>query len=133
MARTPKQLYKGTATKVIVHEEGIAAFLQMNKPVRDMLVHTAQAVADEAQRTASSAEEGPGGRIDGYSAAGFSVQWEARGGKRPRVNISSNAEKETFLAAHFHSQLRDGVGHLRAALYKIAPGTHKIFTGKYKR
>lgn len=131
--KTPKQLYKGTASKVVVHEEGISAFLQMNKSVRDMLVHTAQAVAAEAQSTASSAEEGPGGRIDGYANAGFSVEWESRGGKRPRVNIKSNADKETFLAAHFHTQLRDGVSHLRAALYKIAPGTHKIFTGKYKR
>lgn len=106
-----------SGARVIVHEEGIAAFLQMNKPVRDMLVRTAQAVADEAAKTASSAEKGPGGRIDGYASAGFAVEWESRGGKRPRVNIKSLADIKTALAAHFHSQRRDGVGHLRAALY----------------
>jgi hypothetical protein len=120
------------STRVVVHEDGIADFLEMNPGVKAQLMGVAEQVAAKAQATASSAEEGSGGRITGYSAAGFSVEWESRGGKRPRVNIRSNADKKTFLAAHFHSQKRDGVGHLRAALYAIAPGTHKIFSGNYK-
>lgn len=121
-----------SGARVVVHEDGIADFLRMNKPVRDMMVGLAQQVADEAQATASSAENGPGGRIDGYAAAGFSVQWESRGG-RPRVNIVSNADPKTFLAAHFYSQLRDGVGHLRAALYKFSTGNYKVFKGSYRK
>lgn len=129
-----KSLFSASGkTRVVVHEEGIADFLEMNPAIREDMLGVAQQVANEAQRTASRAEEGAGGRIDGYAAAGFSVVWEARGGKRPRVNIVSNAPQKTFLAAHFHTQLRDGVGHLRAALYAIAPGNHKIFTGKYRR
>lgn len=122
----------GGSTRVIVHEDGIADFLEMNPAVKAQLMGVAEQVATEAQRTASSAENGDGGRISGYASAGFSVEWESRGGKRPRVNIKSNADKKTFLAAHFHTQKRDGVAHLRAALYKVAPGTHKIFGGKYK-
>jgi hypothetical protein len=108
-----------SGARVVVHEEGIALFLQMNKPVRDMLVKTAQAVAAEAQSTASEAEKGPGGSIDGYAAAGFEVEWQSRSGKRPRVNIKSRADIKTALAAHFSSQKRFGVAHLRAALYKL--------------
>lgn len=106
-----------SGARVVVHEEGIAAFLQMNKSVRDMLVKTAQDVADEAQKTASAAENGPGGTIDGYASAGFAVEWEARGGKRPRVNVRSQADPEIATAVHFYTQKRDGVAHLRAALY----------------
>lgn len=108
-----------SGARVVVHEDGIAAFLQMNKPVRDMLVQTAQAVASEAQSTASDAEKGPGGSIDGYAAAGFAVKWESRSGKRPRVIIKSLADIKTAMAAHFSSQKRFGVAHLRAALYKL--------------
>lgn len=114
-----KSLYSGnSATRVIVHEEGIAAFLQMNKPVRDMLIGVGQKVQANAQATADDAQNGAGGRIDGYAQAGFSVEWESRGGKRPRVNVRSNADTETATAVHFYTQKRDGVAHLRAALYK---------------
>ena len=78
----------------------------------------ANSVQGEAQATASSAEEGPGGTITGYASAGFSVVYEARG-KRPRVLIKSNADSATITAAHFHTQKRDGIAHLRAALYKF--------------
>lgn len=105
--------------KVEVDEAGLAEFVSQNKPLRDMLVSTAQAVANQAAATASDAEEGPGGRIDGYASAGFTVEYESRGGKRPRVNIKSNAPGAIAMAAHFHSQLKDGVGHLRAALYSV--------------
>jgi hypothetical protein len=107
-------------TRVIVDEAAISIFLQQNKPVRDLLVSTAQAVASEAQATASDAENGPGGTITGYASAGFSVEWESRGGKRPRVNIVSNADPETTTRAHFYTQRRDGVAHLRAALYNAS-------------
>ena len=107
------------SVRVQIHEEGIAAFLEQNKGVRDQLVSVAQGVAAEAQATADSAQGGSGGRISGYSEAGFSVVWDARGGKRPRVNVVSNADPLTALKAHFHTQKRDGVAHLRAALYKF--------------
>lgn len=108
--------------RVVVDEMGIAEFLETNPAIRDQVLGTAQAVAGRAQATASSAEEGAGGRIDGYAAAGFSVVWEARGGKRPRANIVSNADSETATAAHFHTQRRDGVAHLRAALRAVTGG-----------
>lgn len=106
-------------SKVIVHEEGIAAFLEENPAVKAQLMGVAGSVAAEAQATADSAQKGPGGRIDGYAEAGFSVEWEARGGKRPRVNVVSNADPKTALAVHFYTQKRDGVAHLRAALYRF--------------
>lgn len=105
--------------RVQIHEEGVAAFLQQNKAVRDQLVGVARGVAAEAQATADSAQNGSGGSISGYAEAGFSVVWESRGGKRPRVNVVSNADPKTSLAAHFHTQKRDGVAHLRAALYRF--------------
>lgn len=107
-----------TPVRVKIHEDGIAAFLQANKSVRDLLVQTAQAVQSNAEMTAQSAQKGPGGTIDGYAEAGFDVVWESRGGKRPRVLIRSLADKETAMAAHFYTQKRDGVAHLRAALYR---------------
>ena len=123
----------GKGTKVVIHEDGIADFLSMNKQVRDMMVGVAQQVAATAETTANAAQKGPGGRIDGYAEAGFSVEWEARGGRRPRVNVKSNADPATALAAHFHTQLVNGVGHLRAALYEHSTGEYKTFKGRYKR
>ena len=117
---------------VVVREEDVEYFLNKNKPFRDDLINAAKEVVSKAEATASDAEEGPGGRIDGYAAAGFSYEWESRPGSRPRVNIKSNADTKTMLAAHFHTQLRDGVGHLRAALYSVTNETYEKFTGKYK-
>ncbi len=105
--------------KVVIHEDGIAQFLRENKPVRDLMMHTAAQVAGEAESTAQSAQNGPGGTIYGYAEAGFSVEWEQRGGKRPRVNVISNSDPYMALAAYFHTLKRDGVDHLRAALYKF--------------
>jgi hypothetical protein len=86
--------------------------------MHQLLRSIGEQVAAEAQATADDAQNGPGGRIDGYAQAGFTVDVVARG-KRPRVDIRSNASPETALAAHFHSQRKNGVGHLRAALYKF--------------
>lgn len=105
--------------KIVWDESAFAEFISTEKAIRDLLVGTAQSVAAEAQNTADSAQEGPGGTISGYAEAGFSVQYEARGGKRPRVNVVSNADPKTALAAMFHTMKRDGVDHLRAALYKF--------------
>lgn len=105
--------------KIVFDEAAFAAFVAKNKYIRDELVYTAQAVQGEAQATADSAQNGAGGRLAGYAEAGFSVDYQSRGGNRPRVNISSNADPATALAAHFYTQKRDGVGHLRAALYKF--------------
>lgn len=104
--------------KVVVDNDAVAMFLRNNKPVRDLLAGEARKVATEAQATADAAQEGSGGRIDGYAQAGFSVRWVMRG-RRPRIDIVSNADPKTATAAHFHTQKRDGVAHLRAALYKI--------------
>lgn len=106
--------------KIVYDEQALTDLVNRNKYIRDELMGVAGAVAREAQATASEAEEGAGGTIDGYAAAGFSVEWQNRGGKRPRVNIKSNAPAETATAAHFHTQRRDGVAHLRAALYKFS-------------
>lgn len=103
--------------RIEYEKDGILNFLRANKPVRDMLVGTAQAVASNAQATAQDAQKGPEGRLTGYAEAGFAVQWEQRSG-RPRVIVKSLADIKTALAAHFYTQKRDGVGHLRAALYK---------------
>ncbi len=105
--------------RVVVHEEGISSLLVKNPALRAQLMGVASQVASEAQATADRAEEGSGGRISGYADAGFSVEWQVRGGKRPRINVVSNADTKTFLAAHFHTMKRDGVAHLRAALYKF--------------
>lgn len=102
---------------VIMHPEGLKALLY-DPAITGLLTDLGESVRTEAQATASSAEEGAGGRIDGYASAGFTVSYEARG-KRPRVLIKSNADGDTITAAHFHTQKRDGVGHLRAALYKF--------------
>lgn len=101
-----------------VDEQAFAEFIQRNKPIRDLLMDVAGKVKRNAESTAQSAQNGPGGRIDGYAEAGFQVVWEARGGKRPRVLIKSLADIQTALQAHFYTQKRDGVAHLRAALYK---------------
>jgi translation elongation factor EF-Ts len=105
--------------KVVVDEAALAEFIATNKPIRDLMVGVAQDVAAEAQATAQSAQEGPGGTIDGYAEAGFSVVYESRGLKRPRVNVVANADEKMALAAYFHTLKRDGVDHLRAALYKF--------------
>lgn len=117
MARRATPLF-GNGVKVKVDEAGISQFLQANKPVRDMLIRTAQAVAADAGATAQEAQKGPEGDLTGYAEAGFAVEWEARGGKRPRVNIRSLADIKTAMAVHFYTQKRDGVAHLRAALYR---------------
>jgi hypothetical protein len=78
----------------------------------------AQQVQDEAIATASAAENGSGGTLDGYSSAGF-FAGIMDGGNREVAIVSSKAEPEIAWAAHFHTIKRDGVGHLRAALYKF--------------
>lgn len=104
-------------TKVVVHEDGLRELLRVNKPIRDQMFQVANAVARVAQSTADSAQKGAGGRIAGYAEAGFSVTWEDNGKKRPHVNVTSNADPLTALKVLFYTQKRDGVAHLRAALY----------------
>lgn len=104
-------------TYVVFDESAFAQFVTDNPKIKAMLMDVGKNVAANAQASAQDAQEGPGGRLSGYAEAGFSVEFESRGGSRPRVNIRSKADIETALAAHFHTQRRDGVGHLRAALY----------------
>lgn len=105
--------------KVVFDEAAFAQFVAENKYIRDELVHTAQAVAAYAQSTASDAENGSGGTIDGYADAGFSVRYVRRDPKRPRVDVVSNADSKTATAVLFHTLKRDGIDHLRRALYKF--------------
>ena len=86
-----------------------------------LLAEEASKVQAEMEATASSAENGPGGTLDGYAAAGFTADVEARG-KRSRAVVRSNADPGLALRVHFHTQRRDGVAHLRAALYKFIGG-----------
>ena len=46
----------------------------LNDPaVKNQILAVAEAVKSAAEMTASSAEKGPGGNIDGYAQAGFRV------------------------------------------------------------
>jgi hypothetical protein len=104
--------------KVTVHNDALVTFLRENKPVRDLLAKQAATVKANAEASASEAENGSGGRITGYADAGFKIRWVMRG-RRPRIDIVSNADSKTVTAVHFYTQKRDGVAHLRAALYGI--------------
>jgi hypothetical protein len=105
----------GKKVRVDFNPADVDAWMEANPAIKNVFLSAGEAVAAEAQATASDAEEGPGGRIDGYAAAGFTVDWDTS--KRPQVKISSNADPETITAVHFHTMKRDGVAHLRAALY----------------
>ncbi len=105
--------------KVRIEYNEMAVGELLNSPAMlELLTSVGEDVRAEAQATADDAQNGSGGTIDGYAQAGFSVELVGRG-KRPRVDIRSNASPEVALAAHFNSQRKNGVGHLRAALYKF--------------
>lgn len=109
---------KFKVTGVYTDPKGVSDFLNDNRKFQDLMVDLGEQVAAEAQATADAAQLGSGGKISGYSEAGFTVEWERRD-RRPRVNIISNADEETFMRAYFYTQKRDGVAHLRKALYKF--------------
>jgi len=102
---------------VKVDHQGLIDLLANNQGLRDALASVANDVAAVAQSTASEAENGAGGRIDGYAEAGFTVKFQPGGPGRPGFEIHTNADPETATAVHFYTQKRDGVAHLRAALY----------------
>jgi len=88
----------------------------LNEPaVKNQILNVANSVKAKAESTASSAEKGPGGTIDGYSQAGFRVEWNTQ--RKPQARVYSNANPETFMKVYWYTQKRDGVTHLRAALY----------------
>ena len=84
----------------------------------EMLFGVGQQVASQAEATAQDAQRGPGGTISGYAEAGFFVGI-MESGDRPICIVSSKADSDTAWAAHFFTTKRNGVGHLRAALYKF--------------
>lgn len=91
----------------------------MHDPKMELLLFgIGQDVQQEAEATAQDAQRGPGGTISGYAEAGFFVGIE-NSGNRPICIVSSRADSETAWAAHFYTTKRDGVGHLRRALYKF--------------
>ena len=107
-----------SSVKIVVAPRAVENFLKENKPVRDLMAGVAAQVQSEAAGTANEAQNGAGGRLQGYAEAGFSIKW-IMNSKRPQIRIYSNADGETATKVHFYTQKRDGVGHLRAALYKF--------------
>ena len=89
--------------------------------MEQILMEQGEKVAEELRATASDAENGPGGTIDGYAAAGFSVVYEPRG-RRPRVVVKSNAPGDIALAAGFNYYRKKGQLHFLASLYKFIRG-----------
>ena len=83
--------------------------------VKNQILNVANDVKAKAVSTAAEAENGPGGTIDGYSQAGFRVEWNTE--RKPQARVYSNANPETFMKVYWYTQKRDGVTHLRAALY----------------
>ena len=106
------------SVKIIIHKDALADLVNDNAYIKNEVLGVAAQVRNEAAATAQSAQNGPGGSITGYAEGGFYVEWDDRG-KRPRANVVSGAPGDVAMAAHFHTQKRDGVGHLRAALYKF--------------
>jgi len=103
--------------KIETHD---AAFRDLLKS--DDMYKIVKSVADdvlaEAEATASDAEKGSGGTIDGYASSGFSIV-RKQGGTRVEAHVQSNASPEIFLKAFFYTAKRDGVAHIRRALYKF--------------
>jgi hypothetical protein len=102
------------------HEEGILDLMDA-VGMKEILTEQGEIVANELRSTASEAENGPGGTIDGYADAGFEVIYEARG-RRPRVVVKSNAPGDVALAAGFNYYRKKGQLHFLAALYKFMRG-----------
>lgn len=108
------------------HDDAFRAFLKSDD-IYNILDIIADGVLAEAEATASDAEKGAGGNIDGYASAGF-TKMKYKGGTRAEAIIVSKASEAIALAAHFYTQRRDGVGHLRAALYRFTKGiNHKKY------
>jgi hypothetical protein len=100
-------------------ERAFKSYITQSSDVDNAMRSVANDVANKARSTASDAENGSGGTISGYASAGFSVEVK-KGTKRNEYRVVSNADPKISLAAHFNSQRKNGVGHLRAALYAFA-------------
>jgi hypothetical protein len=103
--------------KIEMHNDVVQAFLKSDK-MYNHLKDIADKVQKEAAATASNAEDGAGGKIDGYAAAGFEV-FRHLGGTRVEAWIVSKADPYISWKAYWHTQKRDGVAHMRKALYKF--------------
>ena len=110
-----RSLFTSKNVRVEVDDQGLQEFLKQNKDIRDLLFSTANKVKSKAESSAQDAQGGPGGQLHDYAEAGFSVVWEPRG-KRPRVNVVSNADPLMAVKVHIYTTIRDGIGHLRKAL-----------------
>lgn len=108
---------ESAVARLVFNRDGVRQL--MNDAGMDRLLFgIGQQVQAEAEATAQNAQRGPGGTISGYAEAGFFVGIEDSG-DRPICIVASRAEPETAWAAHFYTTKRDGVGHLRRALYKF--------------
>ena len=105
-------------TKIVFEKNAIDQIAQ-ESGIKKMMMNLGEQVIGEAEATASDAQNGAGGTLYGYAEAGFDLQWDSRGGKRPQVVVKSNADPEMALRVGFHSQKKWGVSHLRRALYKF--------------
>jgi hypothetical protein len=110
-------------------KKAVADYLKNDIKINLALKEQAEQVANKARNTASDAENGPGGTISGYASAGFRVELK-KGPTRNTYMIVSNADPKISLAAHFNSQRKNGIGHLRAALYAFAASrNYKTYKG----
>jgi hypothetical protein len=100
------------------NKNDLGKWLQDNNDVKDFTMKIAEQVRTEAARTASEAEKGPGGKLTGYASAGFKTEYDKRS-KRPVAKIISNADGQMATRVHLSTQRRNGVGHMRAALYSF--------------
>lgn len=108
------------ANRLVWNKAGIRQLMNDAK-MDEFLFSVAKDVQTEAIATAQDAQRGPGGTISGYAEAGFFVGIEDSG-DRPIAIVAAKAPGDVSWAAHFFTTKRDGIGHLRAALYKF---THR--------
>lgn len=103
---------------VDIDSAAVGSLLSSEPALIALLQSEADRVKAAAVATAQDAQNGPGGTIDGYAEAGFTSEVEVRS-RRTRAVVRSNADGAIALAAHFNSQRKTGVAHLRAALKTI--------------
>lgn len=109
---------------VKVHPEQIGRLLKANSAIADDLMRIGNEVLAKAEATASDAENGPGGTVDGYAAAGFGVYLMDHP-NRLQVIVASHADEETSRGAHFNSARKNGIPHLPKALIDVLGVTSK--------
>lgn len=109
---------------VQIHKEQIGELLMANSAIADDLMKIGNEVAANMEATARDAENGPGGTVDGYAAAGFGV-YLMNHPNRLQVIVASHADEETSRGAHFNSARKNGIPHMAKALIDVLGVTSK--------